>query len=70
MPRNLNVVIIDGTAVVNIVKPGTEGTFSDYDAGSFIPYIRAQLPHVTRLDIVWDEYLENSLKTTTRGYYE
>ena len=26
-----------------------------------------QLSHVTRLDIVWDEYLENSLKVTTRG---
>ena len=34
---------------------------------SSIPYITAQLSHVTRLDIVWDEYLGNSLKATTRG---
>ena len=67
MPKNLNVVIIDGAAVVNMVKPGTERTFSEYAADSFIPYIRAQLSHVTRLDIVWDEYLENSSKATTRG---
>ena len=67
MLRNVNVVIIDGAAVVNMVKPGNERTFSDYAASSFIPYIRAQLSYVTRLDIVWDEYLENSLKATTRG---
>ena len=67
MPRNLNVVIIDGAAVVNMVKPGTEQTLSEYAADSFIPYIRAQLSQVTRLDIVWDEYLKNSLKATTRG---
>ena len=67
MPRNLTFVIIAGAAVVNMVKPGTERTFSEYTADSFIPYIRAQLSHVTRLDIVWDEYLENSLKATTRG---
>ena len=66
MPRNVNVVIIDGAAVVNMVTPKTERTFSGYAAGSFIPYITAQLCHVNRLDIVWDEYLENSLKATTR----
>ena len=67
MPRNLDVIIIDGVAVVNMIKPGTERTFSEYAADSFIPYIRAQLSHITRLDIVWDEYLKNSLKATTRG---
>ena len=66
MPKDINVVIIDGAAVVNMVKPGNERTFSGYAEGSFIPYIRAQLCHVNRLDIVWDEYLENSLKATTR----
>ena len=67
MPRNLNFVIIDGAAVVNMVKPGTERTFSEYAAGSFFPYIRAHFSLVTRLDTVRDEYLENSLKATTRG---
>ena len=67
MPKDVNVVIIDGAAVVNMVKPGNERTFSGYAAGSFIPYIKAQLFHVNRLDIVWDEYLENSLKATTRS---
>ena len=52
MPKDINVVIIDGAAVVNMVKPGNERTFSGYAEGSFIPYIRAQLCHVNRLDIV------------------
>ena len=43
MPRNVNVIIINGAAVVNMVKPGNERTFSDYAASSFIPYITAQL---------------------------
>ena len=67
MPRNLDVIIIDGAAVVNMVNPGTERTFSEYAADSFIPYIRVQLSNVNRVDIVWDEYLKNSLKVTTRG---
>ena len=41
--------------------------FSEYAAGSFFPYIRAHFSLVTRLDIVWDEYLENGLKATTQG---
>ena len=69
MPRNVNVVVIDGAAVVNMVTPGTERTFSGHVAGSFISYITAQLCHLNRLDIVWDEYLENSLKATSRSWF-
>ena len=32
-----------------------------------MPYVRAQLRHVKRLDIVWDDYFQTSLKATTRG---
>ena len=66
IPTDVNVIIINGAAVVNMVKPGTERTFSDYAAACFIPYITAQLCHVNRMDIVWGEYQDNSLKATTR----
>ena len=65
--RCQEILIIDEAAVVNMFKPGTERTFFECAAGSFIRYIRAQLSDVNRLDIVWDEYLENRVKATTRG---
>ncbi|KAK3734169.1 hypothetical protein QZH41_005852 [Actinostola sp. cb2023] len=67
MPGDIDVTIIDGAVVVNMVKPGIDKrTFSEYATGSFIPYIKAQLRHVRRLDVICDEYVENSLKATTR----
>ena len=51
-----------------MLKPtGKEKTFSEYASNKFIPYVTAQLQHVKRIDIVWDEYVENSLKATTRS---
>ena len=41
-------------------------TFGDYTNTIFMPYIRRQLEHVNRLDIVWDAYDPNSLKANTR----
>ncbi|KAJ7386866.1 hypothetical protein OS493_006899 [Desmophyllum pertusum] len=67
VPGGIDVSIIDSAAVVNMIKPGTEKTFSGYAEQSFLPYVKAQLRHVKRVDIVWDEYVENSLKATTRS---
>ncbi|KAK3703668.1 hypothetical protein QZH41_011790 [Actinostola sp. cb2023] len=67
MPNSIDVTIIDGAVLVHMIKPGTEKTFSEYASQSFLPYIQAQSRHVDRLDVVWDEYVENSLKATTRG---
>ena len=63
----LQVLIIDGAAVVNMLRPGTANTFSDYEKEVFSPYIKHQLHHVCRLDIVWDQYFPDSLKTETRA---
>ena len=66
-PANCEVIIMDGAALVNMLKPtGKEKTFSEYASNKFIPYVTAQLQHVKRIDIVWDKYVENSLKATTR----
>ena len=67
MPSAIDATIVDGAAVVNMIKPGTEKTFSGYAEQSFLPYVKTQLRHVKRVDIVWDEYVENSLKATTRS---
>ena len=47
----VQVMIIDGAAVVNMLRPGTAKTFSDYGKQVFSPYIKTQPHHVSRLDI-------------------
>ena len=66
-PTPIDVAIIDGAAAINMLKPtNTVKTFQEYADLVFIPYFRGQLQHVQRLDIIWDEYVPNSLKATTR----
>ena len=67
MPEEIDAIIIDGSVVVNMIKPATEKTFAEYSRQSFLPYIQSQLSHAKRLDVVWDEYIANSLKATTRS---
>ena len=64
VPSAVDATIIDGAAVV--IKPRTK-TFFRYAEQSFLPYKKSQLRHVKHVDIVWDEYVENSLKATTRS---
>ena len=66
-PENVDAIIVDGAAVVNMLKPGTCKTFSEYSPLLFLPYLQAQLQHASRLDIVWDVCIPNSLKATARG---
>ena len=58
------IIILDG-AVINMLKPIGVKTFQDYATHVFLPFTKAQLRNVTRID-VWDVYLEDSLKSTTR----
>ena len=62
-----DVTILDGAAVVNFLKPSAAKTFNDYSQNIFLPYIKLQLKSASRVDIVWDEYFENSLKSQTRS---
>ncbi|XP_045131595.1 uncharacterized protein LOC123516404 [Portunus trituberculatus] len=59
-------IILDGAALVNMLKPVVCTTFNDYADKVFLPYIEKQLERADRVDIVWDQYLENSLKSETR----
>ena len=49
-----------------MLKPGSSETFEEYAHKIFIPYISGQLQHVSRLDLVWDSYVANTLKATAR----
>jgi hypothetical protein len=63
----VDAVILDGAVIVNMLKPGTARTFAEYATQIFLPYITTQLKHVLRVDLVWDEYIQGSLKTYTRS---
>ena len=62
----IDVILIDGAAVINMLNPGTAKTFSDYAEQVVVPYIQSQLRRASRVDIVWDEYITNSLKAAAR----
>ncbi len=58
-------IAIDGAAlvhllpVVNIITPV-------YASNVFVPYVTKQLQTSTRVDLVWDTYIDRSTKASTR----
>jgi hypothetical protein len=64
--HSVDAQVLDGSAVVNMLKSGNAITFDDYASKGFMPYICSQLASVKRLDTVWDRYDPASLKAITR----
>ena len=65
---DVTAVALDGAAIVQMLKPGSAKTFSEYAHSVFIPHIMATYRgDVSRVDLVWDQYIPNSLKQTTRS---
>jgi hypothetical protein len=58
-------VVLDGAAIIHMLKPDTTRRFDEYVI--FKPYISSQLQHARRLDLVWDSYVTDSLKSTARA---
>ena len=58
-----DVLILNGAAIVNIIKPGACQTFQDYADNVFIKYLERQLHRVSRIDIVWDIYKPAGLRS-------
>ena len=52
---------LDGAAIVH-GQGRSLSTFEEYSQEMILPYITSQLETVSRVDIVWDKYLTNSLK--------
>jgi len=59
-------IVLDGAAVVQMLHPGQCRTFSGYADKVFMPYVVSWLMKVSRLDLVWDQYLPGSLKAATQ----
>ena len=60
--------VFDGPALANILSPESNcKSFTQYAKEVFIPYLKFHTKSVQQLDLVFDRYLEDSLKTGTRS---
>lgn len=59
-------LVIDGAAMVNSKPPRDSSTFDDYAHDTILPYIDSCLRKYLRVDIVFDVYIQDSLKASTR----
>ena len=64
---DVDAIILDGAAIVNMLKPRFCKTFEDYSKQIFLPHIDNYLKVCSQVDVVWDEYHQDSLKITARG---
>ena len=58
--------LLDGAAIVQMHNPGTAQTFQEYSDLVFLSYVSNQLTTARRVDVVWDVYILDSLKGSTR----
>ena len=59
-------MIVDGAAAVHKINPGLCSTFEDYCDKAFKGYIMSCGRDIHRIDLVFDAYWDNSLKSSTR----
>ena len=65
-PLSYDCIVFDGAVIVHCLPTKAVGTLNEYAEKVFIPYISKHLQHFTRVDIVWDLYIPDSLKESTR----
>lgn len=51
---SVDALLLDGVAVVNMLNPGPSKTFMEDSQGVFRLFVKSQLQHVLRVDVVWD----------------
>ena len=65
-PPAIDVLVVDGAAAVQMLTPKDCWTFADYAQKVFIPFVLSRLKAVKRVDVVWDQYFPDSLKSAAR----
>ena len=63
---SVDAIIMDGAVLVQMLKPIMVQTFKEYSDRVFKPRVLKHLESVGRIDVVWDVYLEDSLKSSAR----
>ena len=62
----VDMIVLDGAAIVKMLKPVRPDSFAEY-VNEFMAYIRSQfVKPVQRVDLVFDEYRDESRKAATR----
>ena len=65
-PTHFDCKILDGAVIVHCLPTVVMATFDDYADTIFIPHLVNQLQKFERVDVVWDTYVADSLKESTR----
>ena len=66
-PPVADTYVIDGSALIQMLKPeGNITTFEEYISNIVTPYVLRKATFYKRIDIVFDVYLEKSIKGSTR----
>jgi len=65
-PAFCDCTVLDGAVIVHCLPVIGVTTFQQYADEVFIPYLKKQLQSSRRLDVVWDTYIADSLKESTR----
>ena len=61
---------LDGAAIVQMFKPGSVNNFAEYASQVIIPYISSKFQKASRIGLVWNKYIQDSLKYATRAKRE
>ena len=59
--------VLDGLAIVHCLPTTSISTFHEYADRISIPDLEKQLGATSKLDVVWDTYIPDRLKKSTRG---
>ncbi len=62
-----DVLIIDGSALINGIPPRTSKTFENYAREDILPRVAFYCSKFQRIDVIFDIYRKSSLKSETRG---
>ena len=66
LDKEATVVIFDMPAIVHMIKPNRASSFAEYVDLQLLPYIESEMKEASRIDAVWDQYKECSLKNQTK----
>ncbi len=66
VPSFFDAMAMDGAAIVHILPTTSITSFDEYADLVFLPYLSKQLEKCARLDVIWDTYVADSIKASTR----